>query len=133
MSLQHILLPKKSKNHYIHSDIQAEKSAGNRRNRSFYHNKLFEKFKRMIHKLFTSLPRLNYFTEVGKLGELSYFLKDGKDPSCAFSYRPVTLLENFDKVYEKLELRSLNYHLLNSKYLTFNQQGLCQYAQQKQK
>lgn len=54
--------------------------------------------------MYNSLLRINYFPTDWKTGEIVYFLKTHKPPDDYNSYRPVTLLPTFGKVFKKCYL-----------------------------
>lgn len=51
--------------------------------------------------MYNTLLRINYFPRDWKIGEAVYFLKGNKPPELATSYRPISLLSVFGKVFEK--------------------------------
>lgn len=67
--------------------------------------------------------KINYFPEDWKIGEAVYFLKGDKSPDLATSYRPISLLSVFGKVFEKIILKRLNYFLNDPNRLFNSQHG----------
>ena len=77
----------------------------------------------LLLSLFNSAFSLNYFPRAWKEGELVFFRKEGKPPHLASSYRPITLLPIFGKVYEKLLLKRIHHHLSTTNVLSGKQHG----------
>lgn len=73
--------------------------------------------------MYNSLLELNYFPVAWKRGELVFFRKEGRDPTLASSYRPITLLPILGKVFEKMLLRRIHHFLLNFNGLSQRQHG----------
>ena len=85
---------------------------------------LFTGLSDVLLQMFNTLLDLNYFPTAWKKGELVYFKKEGKPDGIASSYRPITLLPILGKVFEKLVLKRLNYHLAqNIHFLSGFQHG----------
>lgn len=73
--------------------------------------------------MYNTLLRINYFPRDWKIGEAVYFLKGNKPPELATSYRPISLLSVFGKVFEKIILKRLNYFLNDPNKLFSSQHG----------
>ena len=73
----------------------------------------------MLLNMYNSLLSLHYFSLAWKKRELVYFKKEGKPEGLASSYRPITLLPIFGKVYEKFILKGVNYYLSNNNNVLF--------------
>lgn len=56
----------------------------------------------LILSLFNRCYRMGYFPNIWKKGLVVFFRKRNRDPSLVRSYRPITLLPIFGKVYERL-------------------------------
>lgn len=50
--------------------------------------------------MYNAILKVNYFRDLWKTGEIVYFYKVGKTPKESSSYRPITLLSVFGKVFE---------------------------------
>jgi hypothetical protein len=61
--------------------------------------------------LFNGILRSGHFPSTWKLGRVILFPKPGKDPSRPENYRPITLLSNISKIFERLLLRHLIPHI----------------------
>lgn len=85
--------------------------------------KIFTDQPHLLLTMYNSLLRINYFPREWKVGELVYFLKGNKDPTQATSYRPISLLPIFGKIFEKLLLRRLQHKIHHSTWLLPNQHG----------
>lgn len=64
--------------------------------------KIFKYNATLLLDMYNSLRQLNYFPKDWRVGELGYFLKEGKPPEDARSYRRISLLPIFGKIFEKL-------------------------------
>ena len=73
--------------------------------------------------MFNTLLCLNYFPKAWKVGELVYFKKAGKPTNQESSYRPISLLPILGKIFEKLLLNRMNFHLLHNRTLSNRQHG----------
>ena len=73
--------------------------------------------------MYNVLLQLNYFPQAWKVGELVFFKKEGKSPSLHTSYRPITLLPIFGKIFEKLLLKRIFHFLSLSNSLSGLQHG----------
>lgn len=77
----------------------------------------------LLTNMFNALLKLNYFPTIWKKGELVYFLKKNKNPELADSYRPITLLPFFGKIYEKLILKRVMFQLSSTEDIDKAQHG----------
>lgn len=84
---------------------------------------VFETIPETILNMFNSCLNLNYFPSAWKLGELVFFRKEHKPENIPSSFRPITLLPVFGKVYEKLLLRRIQHDLHHLGTLTGKQHG----------
>lgn len=69
--------------------------------------------------MYNTLLNINYFPGAWKKRELVYFKKEGKPADIPNSYRLISLLTILEKIFEKLILKRINYHL--SKTQTYSQ------------
>lgn len=58
--------------------------------------------------IYNSILRITYFPAVWKYSEVVMILKPNKPPDCLNSYRPISLLSSFSKLFEKILLHRLN-------------------------
>lgn len=65
--------------------------------------------------IFNSILRCGHFPQQWKLATISMILKPGKSANDVSSYRPISLLSSFSKLFEKLLMRRL-----------FDEEGFCQ-------
>lgn len=61
-------------------------------------------------KLFNSCWALAYFPHAWKISKVVAIPKQGKDPTVPTNYRPISLISNVGKLYERLILGELEYH-----------------------
>lgn len=66
---------------------------------------------------------LNYFPSSWKLGELVFFKKEGKPDDLSSSFRPITLLPIFGKIFEKLIIQRIHYKIKSQNVLSGLQYG----------
>ena len=69
-----------------------------------------QKFVHFLTEVFNSCLRFSYFPKCWKVGKIVAILKPGKDPSVPTNYRPISLLSNIGKIYEKILLDKLIKH-----------------------
>lgn len=84
---------------------------------------IFKTQENLLLDMYNKLLQLNYFPKDWKIGELVFFKKEGKSETSAHSYRPISLLPIFGKIYEKLLQKRINYQLNNSPKIEANQHG----------
>ena len=73
--------------------------------------------------IFNAILRTGYFPSTWKLSEIVMIPKPGKDVTQVTSYRPISLLSIFSKLFEKLLLESLLLHLNNNNSIPNHQFG----------
>lgn len=73
--------------------------------------------------LFNNCFNVGYFPVVWKRSRVVPILKPGKDPTDAASYRPIALLSNIGKLFEKVILDRVNVHLEDERVLLDSQFG----------
>lgn len=71
--------------------------------------------------IFRACFRICYFPQAWKQAKVISILKPGKEASLASSYRPISLLNAFSKILEKLIVKRLNSHILQ-KNIFLNEQ-----------
>ena len=57
--------------------------------------------------LFNEILRTQYFPAAWKHAHLLSILKPRKDPALPLSYRPISLLDTIDKLFEKIQLSNI--------------------------
>lgn len=62
---------------------------------------------KILTRIFNDCLRLSYFPSKWKLGKITAIPKPGKDPTDPKNFRPITLLSNMGKIFEKIILSRL--------------------------
>ena len=74
-------------------------------------------------RLFTSSIQLGYITTAWKLATLHMLLKPDKLPSLTTSYRPISLISSFMKLFERVIEQRLRSHLEHIGFINKHQSG----------
>jgi len=62
---------------------------------------------RLLTHIYNAMLRLEYFPSQWKCAEIIMIAKPNKPENCTSSYRPISLLGNFSKVFERILLRRM--------------------------
>ena len=77
----------------------------------------------LLTELFFGCLRYRVFPVEWKIGKVVWLLKEGRDPLSEDSYRPITLLSNLGKVFEKVIAELMYSHLDKEKCIAKEQYG----------
>ncbi|GBM07978.1 Putative protein in type-1 retrotransposable element R1DM [Araneus ventricosus] len=84
---------------------------------------LHSKYPYLLTSFFNKCLDIGVFPDLYKLGNIVFFLKQGKEPTHPSSYRPISLLPAIGKVLERLLTQRLTYHLEKTGHLSNKQFG----------
>ena len=65
----------------------------------------------LLVQIFNAILCTNHFPPVWKHARVISILKPGKDPAQSSSYRPISLLDTFGKLFEKILLTRIFYEV----------------------
>jgi hypothetical protein len=78
---------------------------------------------KFIAKIFNRSLELSYFPAQWKVAKIIMLPKPGKDHTSPLNYRPISLLNSLDKLFEKIILKRLNFQLRELKVNRNDQYG----------
>jgi len=73
--------------------------------------------------IYNAILRLSYFSTLCKFSQIIMFYKPDKPPDLPTSYRPISLLQYFSKICERLILKRIYPHIISKNVLPSSQFG----------
>lgn len=118
-----ILYPSEEELKTLIGKMKSSKAPGNDK----IHNKLLKQLPSsgvsFLNLIFMACLKLSYFPEIWKTAKVIALQKPGKDPCRSSSYRPISLLSSFSKLFERIILTRINSHLRANNILPPEQHG----------